>query len=115
MFGTGQDSQGGNDEAGAGGGWFGGYTIANCNAGAGGGSSFILCENATIPTSVNYAFTTNSQYLMKLHGYANGIWSGNGKIIITYLSKSNKINTFNPTTKYNYNFFVLVILFSRNK
>ena len=73
------------DIAGAGGGWFGGYASMAPNAGAGGGSSFALLSNSTIPSNVNYAFTTSSIYVMKLNSYANGIWGGDGKAIITKL------------------------------
>ena len=37
------------DRAGAGSGWFGGYASHSATGGAGGGSSFILTQNAEIP------------------------------------------------------------------
>ena len=110
-FGKGQNSQGGDDQAGAGGGWFGGFTVNNYNAGAGGGSSFILIQNATIPPEVNYAFSTNSKYLMDLKAHESGIWSGNGKIIITQLSASlNMITCKMSSTPPHFHLFVLISL-----
>ena len=73
------------DIAGAGAGWFGGYVSGSNNGGAGGGSSFVLSINATIPSDVGYAFDPNSKYRMHLTSFANGIWSGDGKMIITKL------------------------------
>ena len=89
-----------NDCGGAGGGWFGGHASRYNNAGAGGGSSFILTKNASIPQgnisahtqlyrfveSKPYAFSTKSQYVMSDVSYANGIRAGHGKIIITFCS-----------------------------
>lgn len=88
------------ENAGAGGGWFGGHSSRNYNSGAGGGSSFILTKNASIPKgeiathsqlydfkeSKKYAFRTTSQYAMTDISYQNGIRAGNGVINITFAS-----------------------------
>ena len=84
-FGEGEAPYVTGDTAGGGGGWFGGYCSNHQNGGAGGGSSFILAKDAIIPDNVGYAFDQNSPYTMKLFGHESGIWSGNGKIIITQL------------------------------
>lgn len=73
------------DIAGAGGGWFGGYASLSTSGGGSGGSSFALLINSTIPSDVNYSFDVTSKYVMYLNSFANGIWSGDGKIIITKL------------------------------
>ena len=82
-FGNGQSASNQQDTAGGGGGWFGGYSSNNGNGGAGGGSSFIFSKNASIPSSISYAFQKDSRYLMTLIAYENGIWSGSGKLVIT--------------------------------
>ena len=95
-----KDPIGANDRAGAGGGWYGGFSSHHGNGGAGGGSSFALSKNAEIPSdliesrnslydepkSEYYAFTKNSQYLIRNPIFFQGIWAGNGKAIITLIS-----------------------------
>ena len=89
------------DVAGARGGWFGGFCSGHNNGGAGGGSSFVLSKDASIPSGIikqyddhysnvlneaPYAFDTNSPYVMTNIKYANGIWAGDGRMIITCIS-----------------------------
>jgi hypothetical protein len=89
------------DACGAGGGWFGGFASNHANGGCGGGSSFILTKNATVPTSSviektengetvktsEYAFSSKTKYLFEDIAYANGIWSGHGKIRIILVNE----------------------------
>ena len=89
------------DNAGAGGGWFGGFASQAWNAGAGGGSSWALTYDAFIPSglidaadefyqgikSKKYAFTKQSGYLFEEVENVPGIWNGNGRIIITILGR----------------------------
>ena len=87
------------DRGGAGGGWFGGFASHRQNGGAGGGSSFAFTRTATIPEGQilatndvfgdhawnTYAFSQqdDKQYLISNPVFAQGIWAGNGKAIIT--------------------------------
>ena len=94
-----------NDLAGAGGGWFGGFASHHENYGAGGGSSFILTENAVIPTDVlitsdenytnqktgRYAFFNSRKYLFYSPTLKRGVWFGNGYAEIMQYRK--RINT----------------------
>lgn len=87
------------DRAGAGSGWFGGFASHNGNAGAGGGSSWALTIDAKIPKGdieahdslykslgkKKYAFTQKDKYLFHDVVDIPGIWSGNGKLIITVI------------------------------
>ena len=104
------------DIAGAGGGWFGGFTSQTGYAGAGGGSSWALARDSFIPSgnitaydefyneigSEPYAFDLNSEYLFSNVIHVPGIWQGNGRIIIKILDYSenyrmlniNKLNLF---------------------
>ena len=99
-FGQGQASAvSKNEQAGAGGGFFGGFSIDDCNAGAGGGSSFALSREIPIPNGLivskdengtfiekkKYAFTHSSSFLLKNVEMATGIWIGNGLARITVL------------------------------
>lgn len=106
--------------AGAGGGWFGGFASYYYNAGAGGGSSFALTHNATIPTSMtvrdsfyenpitnNYAFTESSKYLMTKVIHAPGIWIGNGMFRITLEYANLK---FAQSCNYNINSMIYSLL-----
>ena len=93
-------SYGSSDRSGAGGGWFGGFASHNGNAGAGGGSSFILAENASIPVDEiesrdsfyentkkqKYAFLDQTKYLFSSTKMYKGVWKGSGFAIITQLS-----------------------------
>ena len=99
-FGNGQApffTAGSSDRAGAGGGWFGGFTSNHANGGAGGGSSFALTKTATIPTGKiqvkdefgtklseeEYAFDASSEYTLSSIVMAAGVWDGHGVAIIT--------------------------------
>ena len=112
------------DRAGAGAGWFGGYSSGNTQGGGGGGSSFALTINAKFPRGIIdvydsenkkiesdfYAFR-NHEYLVTNPVFEAGIWSGNGRAIITHYSFNsiiplNKIVTCNH--KYNRMFHVCV-------
>ncbi|EAX89107.1 hypothetical protein TVAG_259020 [Trichomonas vaginalis G3] len=87
------------DIAGAGGGWFGGFSAQNGYSGASGGSSFALTKDAIIPQgnitasdefynlidSKPYAFDLHSEYLFTEVEHMPGIWTGNGRLIITIL------------------------------
>jgi hypothetical protein len=98
------------DACGAGGGWFGGFASNNYNGGCGGGSSFILTKNATVPTfpvtekaengtiikTSEYAFSSKTDYLFENVEYANGIWSGDGKIRIILLNELRIRCTISP-------------------
>ena len=95
------------DIGGAGGGWFGGFASHSCNIGAGGGSSFILTENATIPQDEieyrsknyttlidkkKYAFADKRKYLFTDAVLERGVWIGNGFAEITVLSQKRFAN-----------------------
>lgn len=87
------------DRPGAGGGWFGGFARHHANAGAGGGSSFILHRLANIPSgditmtneeynnpiSKPYAFNRNSEYCFTDYAFVAGIRSGNGLARISFV------------------------------
>ncbi|EAY09823.1 glycine-rich protein, putative [Trichomonas vaginalis G3] len=87
------------DNAGAGGDWFGGFASQSGYAGAGGGSSFALTKDTVIPPgnisaydefytkidSKPYAFNINSEYLFEKIIHMPGIWEGNGRAVITIL------------------------------
>ncbi|EAY09824.1 gp13, putative [Trichomonas vaginalis G3] len=87
------------DIAGAGGGWFGGFSSQDGSSGSGGGSSWALTKDAFIPIgniesydefykfidSKPYAFDHNSEYLFQDVIHVPGIWEGNGRIIISIL------------------------------
>ena len=128
-FGQGESayfSSGASDLAGAGGGWFGGFTPSLSNGGAGGGSSFALSKESQIPQgnlkvlskkgafvdSRPYAFTKDSKYALKAIKYANGIWNGNGMFRITYLSNNN-LATCNRRSNRNLSFVMMMIIISK--
>ena len=80
------------DFGGAGGGWFGGFASHHDAYGAGGGSSFILTQNASIPdvtltksdefynnrVNERYAFIDNRKYIFTNPVLKRGVWFGNG-------------------------------------
>ena len=86
------------DRAGAGGGWFGGFSSHNGDGGAGGGSSFAFTSDYIIPESEiesrdskyniiskkKYAFPKGSPYIVSDPVFVKGIWHGNGQVKITY-------------------------------
>ena len=90
----------GTDIAGAGGGWFGGFSGQDANSGGGGGSSFALTKDAVFPkgvidvynefyeleTSGRYAFQ-HKEYIIEKPIFVRGIWSGSGMARITHLSE----------------------------
>ena len=96
------------DVAGAGGGWYGGFASNSGSGGAGGGSSFVLTKTATLPSNPikvyddmyneidegNYFFTVDSIYTLTRPVFVSGIWSGNGRVIIT------RINSYNTCYRF---------------
>ena len=88
------------DIAGAGGGWFGGFSGQDPNAGAGGGSSFALTKDAVFPkgeidvydefyvneTRGRYAFQ-HKEYIIEKPVFIQGIWTGSGMARITLMSE----------------------------
>ena len=99
------------DRSGAGGGWFGGFASHSGSAGSGGGSSFVLTKQSEIPEGnisvydgsfklqeqQPYAFSVSSKYVMRNDIIIPGIWSGNGKVVITVFdvfshSRQNRIH-----------------------
>ncbi|EAY10980.1 gp13, putative [Trichomonas vaginalis G3] len=96
-----QTSEGGADRSGAGSGWFGGFASHHDNGGSGGGSSWVLSEDADIPDGNIAAkgpffnITDERPYFFrKTDGYLfydivniPGVWEGNGKLVITILDK----------------------------
>ena len=102
-FTFGQGQRGGDwvscELAGAGGGFFGGFTIKDSNSGAGGGSSFALSDDVPIPkgyiiandengtflSKAKYAFDKNSVFKLRDVNFATGIWKENGMARITLL------------------------------
>ena len=139
-FGNGESSQqygslgngvkspsGATDRPGAGGGWYGGFAGHHGNGGAGGGSSFAFTSNAEIPQgkissrnsyyqnekSNKYAFNPNTdkQYLLQDVIFAQGIWSGNGKAIITYYQNALTCSRL-LSTKYSL-FFLYFFVFEK--
>ena len=102
-FGQGQRSYDGSpteERAGAGGGWFGGYSVNSNAAGAGGGSSFAFAEGIEFPTdlieskdengtlieSAYYMFRNSPQYHLTDVAFSTGIWSGNGMARISLVT-----------------------------
>ena len=102
-FGQGQKSKscnGNSEKAGAGGGFFGGYSIDSTSAGAGGGSSFAFSKDITFPKglieakdesgnvieSSYYAFKDSPQYYLTDVEFSTGIWKGDGIARITVVS-----------------------------
>lgn len=122
-FGISNRATGPFDGAGAGGGWFGGFSSSNINGGAGGGSSFVLTETAVIPTGVlderygnytlktssNYAFSSNRKYSFIEEGFERGVWFGNGFVDITVLSVSMFCTNSRCSHRFN-NIFIIVLL-----
>ncbi|EAY10978.1 hypothetical protein TVAG_446800 [Trichomonas vaginalis G3] len=96
-----KEYEGGTDRPGAGSGWFGGFASHNGNGGSGGGSSWVLSEDADIPDGNIAAkgpffnITDERPYFFrKTDGYLfydivniPGVWEGNGKLVITILDK----------------------------
>ncbi|EAX93895.1 hypothetical protein TVAG_131830 [Trichomonas vaginalis G3] len=94
------------DNAGAGGGWFGGFSAQLGSAGAGVGSSWALSKDAIIPkvalTSTDelynnkisryYAFNLTSGYLFEDVVNVAGIWNGNGRVVITIIKSNYSIS-----------------------
>ncbi|EAX88413.1 hypothetical protein TVAG_231590 [Trichomonas vaginalis G3] len=115
------------DNAGAGSGWFGGFSSQNGRGGAGGGSSWALSRDAIIPEgdieatdefydnaeSHPYGFTKTSGYLFTDVEHAAGIWNGHGRIIITYIS-SLKCPSFIYSLPLNINILIFIILLDQN-
>ena len=96
-----KSTDGSSDRAGAGGGWFGGFSSHNGNGGGGGGSSFAFTKDAIVPKgdipvfddfyepigSHPYAFShANSFFTVNNPVFVPGIWAGNGFARITYIS-----------------------------
>ena len=94
------------ERAGAGGGFFGGFAINSGDAGASGGSSFVLTpsvpiprgfieshdENGNLVSKQRYAFNYGSEYLMSDAEFATGIRVGDGLARITLLENySNEV------------------------
>ena len=89
------------DGCGAGGGWFGGFASQLGNGGCGGGSSFVLKKDAIIPSGEltqkkengetertdTYKFSNKRKYLFDNVQFANGIWTGDGMMRITFAGK----------------------------
>ena len=95
----GVQTPGGNtDRAGAGGGWFGGFASHHGNGGAGDGSSFVLTNDAVIPSrtiesrdsyysedsanSNEYAFKNHPSFTFFEPIFVPGIWKGDGLVRI---------------------------------
>ena len=127
-FGQGQRSSSSKsyEKAGAGGGFFGGYTFDDQDAGAGGGSSFAFSKDIPFPTGLieskdelgnvlektYYAFTNSPQYYLENVAFATGIWKGDGKARITFIG--NVPLCFFTKTKYPFfslNLFVSILIF----
>lgn len=97
------------DRSGAGGGWFGGYASHHGNGGSGGGSSFAFTSSAEIPegnivsyddlyessTTKPYAFSKerDSGYFFSDVEMAQGIWSGDGKVIMNVVHFYGSLNS----------------------
>ena len=100
-FGQGQRSQAcnTNEQAGAGGGFFGGYSFYSNAGGASGGSSFAFSKDIPYPKDLieatdedgnliektYYALDGHPEYYLREVSFATGIWSGNGHARITFL------------------------------
>ena len=98
------------EAAGAGGGWFGGFSSHYLNGGASGGSSFALTADAEIPSgeipifdkdynvtkSDVYAFTPrHAPFIFTNVQHKRGVWYGNGFITISKLEYTpTAINTY---------------------
>ena len=120
-FGQGQRSKlcSAEEKAGAGGGFFGGFTIDSYSSGAGGGSSFAFSSGIAFPTTAieakdengvvqektYYMFKDKPEYYLTSVDFATGIWSGNGFARITILH----LFQLNCCTKLN-NFFISPIM-----
>ncbi|EAX85861.1 loricrin, putative [Trichomonas vaginalis G3] len=90
------------DNAGGGGGWFGGFSGQIGSSGAGGGSSWALTKDAIIPKSTlttsdefykntisrYYAFGLSSGYLFEDVVNVAGIWNGNGRVVISIIKQN---------------------------
>ena len=99
---------GNSDRSGSGGGWFGGFASHEGNAGAGGGSSFILTSDAQIPEGEieahdsfynligksKYAFL-HHEYLFTSPEMEIGVWDGNGLVVITDITRFTPIKHHN--------------------
>jgi hypothetical protein len=121
------DKSGASDKAGAGGGWYGGYSSQNNNGGAGGGSSFALTKDSEINNEEiivkdgygvekergYYAFITKSDYTFEYVTMYSGIWEGNGKAVITLISTSQCIKTYNKVSNFlSFHIFIFTSLLS---
>ena len=109
------------EKAGAGGGFFGGFTIDSDSAGAGGGSSFAFSEGIPFPTTpieakdengvilekTYYMFKDKPEYYLTSVDFATGIWSGDGFARITIIH----LFPLNCCTKLN-DFFISPIMIS---
>lgn len=95
------------DICGSGSGWFGGFSSHNHNGGCGGGSSFALTLNTTFKSKTfkacdefysncetkNYAFADKQTLFFYNIDHHRGNWYGNGKLIITFISKLSMKNS----------------------
>ena len=94
-----QSAYGGLDRAGAGGGWFGGFSGHNQNGGGGGGSSFAFTSDAYVPSgniestdeyynnpiSKPYQISQSTSFTISSPIFVAGIWDGDGMARITAL------------------------------
>ncbi|EAY10979.1 gp13, putative [Trichomonas vaginalis G3] len=115
---------GGTDRSGAGSGWFGGFASHNGNGGSGGGSSWVLSEDADIPDGNIAAkgpffnITDERPYFFrKTDGYLfydivniPGVWEGNGKLVITILDKLSLPSCFSVCYLH-FSYHLLFVLF----
>lgn len=97
------EATGSSDRSGSGGGWFGGFASHNGNGVSGGGSSWALTRDAIIPESKiearneyyelidskPYAFNKHCGFIFYHVTHFPGVWSGNGKMIITIVGSVN--------------------------
>ncbi|EAY16821.1 loricrin, putative [Trichomonas vaginalis G3] len=118
-----QISAAGGDKCGGGGGWFGGFASNEINSGCGGGSSWVLTQDAYIPQGLikshdefydlidqqKYQFDLNSEYLFSEVQHVPGIWQGNGRLIIT-LIRSCVVNSCAAKSNFKYYLFGFFIL-----
>lgn len=121
-----QQGVGQSDRSGSGGGWYGGFASHNGNGGSGGGSSWILSQDAIIPQgsiearnefyeyidNKPYAFDKKSGYLFYNVYHEPGVWSGNGKMIVSMIGSADAFcNTINDDCSlllnHAYNIFIL--------
>ena len=112
-----------NDACGSGGGWFGGFASQHNDGGCGGGSSFILKKDATVPTTQvtvktetgeelqtdSYKFSSKRKYLFDNIQYSNGIWSGDGMMRITFINEYKFCTRSIHRSK---TFVIVILLFS---